>query len=556
MVLVAAAAASHAAITNTFQFGGDSFFRDRIWANVSSVNTNVTPREYSWNITPGSSYVALSNLVITVMAVETNNTMLAFDSYLMGSGGNHPERLDSYEAILFKVSYSDPDHKLLGLRLAEFGTFFNTGADEIMVFSDGVNSFSLRDTENIFQQDYNATGLTPLTKDNTNTWFMLVSVDDTFGTTQAGMGAFKLEYIADDEVVVLPPDPPFGNVLMGDHWVNTPTIVPLVDEASYFSLVMNSGTSDNRYYQRAPAHFSGAPFQMGETLTISFTAMITTNKPLTGLDRAFRFSVWEELAAGLNGFSGRVDYGEVADDTTYVGSGAIDRITIGETGGTGILSSTDVPSNPLQFQGDESDIQMVIKRTADTDFNVSVSYDDVTVSNSYEGVTFSYFSGMGFRLNINAENSFSVTNFLAVITNPDFDYKYYEIWAEDNGLTFGDNDAYGDDPDSDGMQNLLEYALGADPLVGDAATFLPEYGSSPEGGTNWLNYVYRRRLDHADRGLSYVVSSTLDLVYDPLTNATMEVGSVALDADYESVTNRVSMEVEPARFMQLKVTGE
>ena len=36
------------------------------------------------------------------------------------------------------------------------------------------------------------------------------------------------------------------------------------------------------------------------------------------------------------------------------------------------------------------------------------------------------------------------------------------------------------------MQNLMEYALGADPLVVDAALFRPTYGSMQDGGTNYL----------------------------------------------------------------------
>lgn len=128
------------------------------------------------------------------------------------------------------------------------------------------------------------------------------------------------------------------------------------------------------------------------------------------------------------------------------------------------------------------------------------------------------------------------------------DIDFYGDWlALYPGL--GTQTNYTDDVEPDGMNNLMEYALGGDPLVNDAATIMPAH--NVDGG--YLNYVYTRRTDADIRLLEYNVFSSLDLVFGPITNETDEVGSVAIDADFESVTNRVSITAEGAQFMQLKV---
>ena len=130
----------------------------------------------------------------------------------------------------------------------------------------------------------------------------------------------------------------------------------------------------------------------------------------------------------------------------------------------------------------------------------------------------------------------------------------YIGWAQSAGLVDGVNNGYGDDPDVDTIDNLLEFALGGSPLINDASAFLPTVSVSSIGGTNYLNYVYRRRIQYAADGLSYFVGSTTDLTGGSPTNATEEAGSGAIDATYESVTNQVPVDTEAAQFMQLRVT--
>ena len=104
----------------------------------------------------------------------------------------------------------------------------------------------------------------------------------------------------------------------------------------------------------------------------------------------------------------------------------------------------------------------------------------------------------------------------------------------------------------DGMNNLLEYALGSDPLADDAEDFFPVESISEDG--SYLNLVYRRRTDAAERGLEYNVYSSLDLVLGELTNPTEEVAETEdLGGGFESVTNRVPTASEDAQFMGLEV---
>ncbi|MDF7822723.1 BNR-4 repeat-containing protein [Pontiellaceae bacterium B12227] len=132
----------------------------------------------------------------------------------------------------------------------------------------------------------------------------------------------------------------------------------------------------------------------------------------------------------------------------------------------------------------------------------------------------------------------------------------YDQWAGSYYPAIHAKDGYGDDAEpggGDGMNNLLEYALGGDPLVHDAAEKLPILGSNEEDGTNWFNYIYNRRLDAYARNLTYEVLATTNLVSGAWSNATEEAGSVVLDAEFESVTNRVSIDSQAHQFMKLDI---
>lgn len=107
---------------------------------------------------------------------------------------------------------------------------------------------------------------------------------------------------------------------------------------------------------------------------------------------------------------------------------------------------------------------------------------------------------------------------------------------------------YTDDVELDGMNNLLEFALGGDPLVEDASIYMPKQ----QLGDVYMNYVYRRSIE--DIGVTYEVLSGTDLVAGNIANATEEAGvSGDLGDGFVSVTNRVPVDAGTVQFMQLKV---
>jgi hypothetical protein len=128
----------------------------------------------------------------------------------------------------------------------------------------------------------------------------------------------------------------------------------------------------------------------------------------------------------------------------------------------------------------------------------------------------------------------------------------YIVWATDNSLS-GLAAEYTADSDRDGVNNLVEYALGGNPNTNDVADILPIYSMTEANGTNWFNVVYHRRLDATARNLTYEVQSSTNLVSNSWTNHTEEAGFTTLNADFESVTNRVPMDEKPQQFLRIKI---
>jgi hypothetical protein len=129
----------------------------------------------------------------------------------------------------------------------------------------------------------------------------------------------------------------------------------------------------------------------------------------------------------------------------------------------------------------------------------------------------------------------------------------YDAWAASFGL-YASNAWSSVDLEPDGLDNWTEYLLGGDPTVADAAAILPSGGIVPEMGTNWLEYVYRRRSDYEARGLNYTVEATTNLVSNLWsTNGVVDGGFGAIDVEMDSVTNRVSTEEQSEQFIRLRV---
>ena len=127
----------------------------------------------------------------------------------------------------------------------------------------------------------------------------------------------------------------------------------------------------------------------------------------------------------------------------------------------------------------------------------------------------------------------------------------YDDWADDNGLIGADRD-FGADLEPDGMDNLLEYALGGDPLADDAGAILPTADFTLAG----VRYIYSRRVDATLRGLTYgliVNTDGLQLPWTPVGTA-FETGTGVINPEFEAVTNDLPTSTEIG-FVNLEVSG-
>ena len=125
----------------------------------------------------------------------------------------------------------------------------------------------------------------------------------------------------------------------------------------------------------------------------------------------------------------------------------------------------------------------------------------------------------------------------------------YDAWAGGWGEDIGSEI---DDFEPDGLNNLLEYALGGNPTLDDAADVNPLGAVVEENGTNYLYYVHT---EHAtDSTLTYTVGTKTDLVTDTTLNTgDVEPAGEGGTGTYISVTNRTVM-TEAAKFIGLEVS--
>ena len=111
---------------------------------------------------------------------------------------------------------------------------------------------------------------------------------------------------------------------------------------------------------------------------------------------------------------------------------------------------------------------------------------------------------------------------------------YFASWLRGfSGV--GSFDEYADDPDQDGLSNLVEYGLGGDPDVFDSADIRPAFRS--RGGA--FEYVYHRRKDAGTRGICYQLETTADLVSGHWTVFNPDATSGDVDTVFMVVTTTI-----------------
>lgn len=127
----------------------------------------------------------------------------------------------------------------------------------------------------------------------------------------------------------------------------------------------------------------------------------------------------------------------------------------------------------------------------------------------------------------------------------------YEGWVEEFGLTGADTNMTADleyGGLGDGMDNLLEYALGGNPTNDDAAVVLPTASLSGDG--SWFYHVHNERTD--DTNVVYTVKRVSNLIDGTWeTNGVNFVGASTGTNDFRFVTNRTDIGMQ--EFVRLIV---
>ena len=126
----------------------------------------------------------------------------------------------------------------------------------------------------------------------------------------------------------------------------------------------------------------------------------------------------------------------------------------------------------------------------------------------------------------------------------------YQQWSQNYNLVGGKN---GDD-DGDGELNYYEYALGGNPTNAASHGYKPICRLVTVGGTNWLEYVHLERTDVNPVITQYRVETTDGLATPKwTTNAVNRVGTGTFNADFNVVTNRVSIGNQSQQFLRLEI---
>ena len=135
-----------------------------------------------------------------------------------------------------------------------------------------------------------------------------------------------------------------------------------------------------------------------------------------------------------------------------------------------------------------------------------------------------------------------------------------DTWQAQHGLTAASSGPSAD-PDSDGIPNLLEYALGLNPRSVDVS-LLPSSatGTDPVDGQSYLYFSYRRWISTAS-AVQYVVETSSDLLSWSAEGSDLEaVGTPTPNAD--GVTETVTVRLVPSlstpgasrKFIRLRVS--
>lgn len=130
----------------------------------------------------------------------------------------------------------------------------------------------------------------------------------------------------------------------------------------------------------------------------------------------------------------------------------------------------------------------------------------------------------------------------------------YQIWIEDYDVGSLTNTT--DDADSDGRNNLYEYAFGGDPSVSDSG-----HATSFSTDASWFYYVYPRRADAEAAELTYALDLGANLPFNDWANGIEGIDYQELgtdewpgDAEYNAVSNRIPIDTD-VKFIRVEFSN-
>ena len=224
------------------------------------------------------------------------------------------------------------------------------------------------------------------------------------------------------------------------------------------------------------------------------------------------------------------------------------------------LFVNDYDSITVPYMGLDSNVYELPPNTAAYWFNGAlityegVEYNSLDLTETTVNGTIGTSEGNLGRIGFNAATSMTNVHFIIddIVVNelpPSLDGASYSDWMSLYTNTTSELEMT-DDPDGDGQENLLEYAIGSSPV--DPVSTIGVYNEL-DGGSNWLYQVYNRRTDAAVRGLTYTALSGNELVFVGTTNVLSDYGVSAGSLGFESVTNRIPTDVDSQGFITLEV---
>jgi hypothetical protein len=194
---------------------------------------------------------------------------------------------------------------------------------------------------------------------------------------------------------------------------------------------------------------------------------------------------------------------------------------------------------------------------ADTSYGIDYNTEGANTNDGLGQYIIGTFTAIGTTQEINLTSVVPQLNAiqLRLISDSITTVGTYSTWAANYGLT-GDDVLLTADSENggvgDGYSSLAEFALGMDPTVSDARS-RESFAIVDEDETSWFEYVYYRRTDYLEQGLSYEVMDFANLDSSDVQTDTQDEIVVGSDVDgYQKIINRYRIE-DSARFIQLKI---